>query len=63
MQFEISDDESDTEDDKKTNTNIKEGGNDVDGKVAEPDVEMVDLPRDVAPQGFSSKSDKEDVTP
>ena len=40
-----------------TNNNRKEGGNCDNGKVADPDLEMVDLPGDVALQGFSSKSD------
>ena len=53
-QFEISDNESDTKDDRTNNTNIKEGGNDGNGQVEKPDVETVDLPGDDAPQGFVS---------
>ena len=51
-QFEISDDESDTKDDRTKKTNIKEGGNYGNGQVNEPDVETVNLPGDDAPQGF-----------
>ena len=53
-QFKISDDESDTKDDRTINTNIKEGGNYGNGQVNEPDVETVNLPGDDAPQGFLS---------
>ena len=63
VQFESSDDESDTEDDRTINTNIKEGGNGGNGKVAKPDVKTVDLTGGVVPQGFASESDKEDVPP
>ena len=52
VQFESSDDGSDTKDDRTKNTNIKEGGNDGNGLVAEPDVETVDLCGDDAPQGL-----------
>ena len=45
------------------NTNIKEGGNDGNAKVADPDVETVDLNVYVAPQGFSSESYEEYVIP
>ena len=54
MQFESSDGESDTKDDRTNNTNIKEGGNGCNGQVEKPDVETVDLPGDDAPQGFLS---------
>ena len=62
-QFEIINYESDTKDYSTKNNNIKEGDNYGSWKVEGPGVEMVDLPGDVAPQGFASKSDKEDVTP
>ena len=55
-QFETSDSESDTEDDTITNTNIEEWGNGGNGKVTEPDVETVDLPGYVEPQGFAYDS-------
>ena len=45
-------DDSDTKYDRTTNTNIKEGDDDGNGQVAEPDVKTVDLPVDDAPQGF-----------
>ena len=54
MQFESSDDENDKNYDKTTNTNIKQGGNDGNVQVAEPDVETVDNNRDDAPQVFLS---------
>ena len=53
-QFERSDDKSDTKDNSTTNTNIKEGGNDGNGQVANPYVETIDLTWDDAPQGFLS---------
>ena len=62
-QFESSDNESDTKDDRTMKTNIKEGGNSVNGILANPDVEMVDLPGYIAPQGFESESDEEGVVP
>ena len=40
------------------NTNDEEGGNDGNGQVADPDTENVDLPGDVALQGFASESDE-----
>ena len=43
MQFESSEDESDTKDDKTTNNNIKEGVNDGNGKVAESDIDAVTI--------------------
>ena len=63
MQFEISDDDIDTKDDRTTNTNIKEGCNNGNWNVANPNIETIDLPGDVVPQGFESESDKEDVIP
>ena len=53
-QFKISDDESDTKDDRTTNTNFNEGVNYVNGKVFNTDVETVNLPGYDAPQGFVS---------
>ena len=53
-QFEISDDESDTKDDRTTNTNIKEGVNYGNGQVAKLDVKTVDLSGGDALQGFLS---------
>ena len=44
MQFESSDDNSDTKEDIAPNTNIKEVGNDGNGQVAESDVETFDIP-------------------
>ena len=55
--FESSDDRSDTEDDRTKQTKIKEGSNDGNGKVAETDVETVDPPGDIVPQGFASDSE------
>ena len=46
VQFESSDDGSDTKDDRTKNTNIKEGGNGgnvVNGKVDDLNVETIDL--------------------
>ena len=57
-QFEISDDESDTEYDRTKKNNIKEGGNTGNGQVAEPGIETVDLPGDDASQGFVSYSNE-----
>ena len=51
-QIESSGDKSDTKDDRTTNTNIKEVGNDGNVQVDDPDVETVYLPGDDAPQGF-----------
>ena len=42
--FESSHEKSDTKDDRTKNTNIKEGGNYVNGKEGDIDVENVDLP-------------------
>ena len=53
-QFKISDDESDTKDDRTTNTNIKEGVNYGNGQVAKLDVKTVDLSGGDALQGFVS---------
>ena len=52
VQFKSSDYESDTKDDRNKNTNIKEGGNGVNGQVDEPDVETVDLLGYDTPQAF-----------
>ena len=41
VQFESSDKESDTKDDRKKNTNIKESGNYGNGQVDEPDVKLL----------------------
>ena len=53
-QFEISDGKSDTKDDRATNTNIKEGSIDYNGKVVKPHVNCFDIPGGAAPQGFLS---------
>ena len=63
VQFESSDDGSDTKDDRTKNTNIKEGGNYFNGQVVDPDVETVDLPGGGAPHRFLSYSDKENFAP
>ena len=60
--FEISDDESDTKDDRTTNTNIKESVNYGNGQVAKLDVKTVDLSGGDALQGFLSQSEDEEVT-
>ena len=62
-QLEISDENSDAEDDRTKNTTIEEGGNYGNGKVADPDVETVDLTGYVAPRGFAFEIDEEDGTP
>ena len=54
IQFESSDDEIDTKDDRTKITNIKEGSNDGNGQVEEPYVETINLPGYDAPQGFVS---------
>ena len=61
VQFESSGDESDTKYYITTNTNSKEAVNYLNEKAANPDVETVDIPGDVAPQVFSYDSYKEDV--
>ena len=55
-QFGSSDDKSDITEDMTTNTNTKGGGNYGKCKVANNDVESVDLPGDVVPHGFLSTS-------
>ena len=52
VQFESSDDGSDTKDDRTKNTNIKEGVNDGNAQVEYPDEETINLTRYDAPQGF-----------
>ena len=63
MKIGSSDDEIDTKDYRTTNTIIKEGGNDGNVQVTDPDVEIVVIPGDDELQGFVSQSDKEDVMP
>ena len=54
MKIGSSDDEIDTKDYRTTNTIIKEGGNDGNVQVTDPDVEIVVIPGDDELQGFVS---------
>ena len=63
VHFGISDDESDAKDDREKNNNIKEGGDDFNGKVVYPGVETVDLPGGVSTQGFAYNNYEEYIIP
>ena len=63
MHFESSDGKIDTKDGSTKNTNIKEGGNVGNGQVAEPDVEIFDIPGYDASQGVCHRATSKTLGP